>query len=102
MARLRSKGSSATRLVRDDDSEPLPIMPWGTRAQSDAHGGDRRAQHDRDLGRLRRGQHRCDRWAGPLQAGRFQRHCDRQRTYLPEGVWHELPIFEGSSGTMCQ
>ena len=30
MARLRSKGSSATRLVRDDDSVPLPIMPWGT------------------------------------------------------------------------
>jgi hypothetical protein len=30
MARLRSKGPSATRLVRDDDMVPLPIMPWGT------------------------------------------------------------------------
>jgi hypothetical protein len=30
MARLRQKGPGATRLVRDDDLAPMPIMPWGT------------------------------------------------------------------------
>ena len=30
MARLRHKGAGATKLVRDDDLVPLPIMPWGT------------------------------------------------------------------------
>ena len=30
MARLRQKGPGATKLVRDDDLVPLPIMPWGT------------------------------------------------------------------------
>ena len=30
MARLRHKGPGATRLVRDDDLVPMPIMAWGT------------------------------------------------------------------------
>jgi hypothetical protein len=29
MARLRRKGPASTKLVRDDDGTPLPIMAWG-------------------------------------------------------------------------
>lgn len=95
MARLRNKGPSATRLVRDDDNVPMPIMPWGT-------------THN-----LAPNETTADRNATPITdtcgvvsviaigGGAHFRQGDAtvvattDDPFLPEGIWHELPVFEG-------
>jgi hypothetical protein len=89
MARLRRKGSTATELVRDDDGARMPIMAWGTihnLAPTEAIsatcgvisiiaiGGD-----------------------AHFKQGTSNVLATTADPYLPEGEWHELPVFEGNS-----
>lgn len=95
MARLRDKGPSATRLVRDDDNIPMPIMPWGF-------------THN-----LAPNETTADRNATAISAtcgvvsiiaiggdahfrqGDASVVATTSDPFLPEGIWHELPVFEG-------
>ncbi len=97
MARLRSKGPSATRLVHDDDNVPMPIMPWGT------------------MHNLAPNETTADRNTSPISdtcgvvsviaigGGAHFRQGDAavvattDDPFLPEGIWHELPVFEGAN-----
>ena len=95
MARVRSKGPSATRLVRDDDMVPLPIMPWGTvhNLTATAVTAARNAapiSPDCGVSIVAIG--------GPahFKQGGSTVTATISDPYLPEGEWHELPIFEGS------
>jgi hypothetical protein len=94
MARFESKGSG-TLLVKDDNGAPLPIMPWGS------------------VHNLAPTEVTAARNATPLSATRgvvsivaiggaaHFKQGDASVTatisdpYLPEGEWHELPVFEG-------
>lgn len=99
MARLRRKGATATRLVRDDDNVPMPIMPWGF-------------THN-----LMPNESTAARNATPISdscgvisviaigGGAHFRQGDATVTattsdpFLPAGIWHELPVFEGSGSS---
>jgi len=97
MARLRRKGSTATELVRDDDGTRMPIMAWGT------------------VHNLAPTEATPDRNAAPISAtcgvvsiiaiggdahfrqGASSVLATTADPYLPEGEWHELPVFEGDT-----
>jgi hypothetical protein len=95
MARLRSKGPSATRLVHDDDLVPLPIMPWGTvhnvtpTETTAARNATAISAHCGVVSIVAIG--------GPahFKQGNSTVTATINDAYLPEGEWHELPIFEG-------
>lgn len=95
MARLRRKGPSATLLVRDDDLNPMPIMPWGV-----VHNlNPSEAAADRNGTAISAG---CGvvsiiAIGGPahFKQGDSSVTATTADAYLPEGVWHELPLFEG-------
>lgn len=96
MARLRSKGPNATRLVRDDDLAPLPIMPWGTvhNLSPTESTADRNATAiSADCGVIS-----IIAIGGPahFKQGDSSVVATTSDAYLPEGEWHELPVFEGS------
>jgi hypothetical protein len=83
MARLRTRGPSATKLVRDDDLVPMPIMAWGA-THNLAPTEVRSASAAVAIG-------------GPahLKQGDASVVATVGAPYLPEGEWHELPVFEG-------
>ena len=97
MARLRSKGSSATLLVRDDDLVPLPIMPWGkvhSLAPTEATAARNTTAISADCGvvsiiAIGGGAH--------FKQGDATVVATTSDPYLPEGVWHELPVFSGGA-----
>lgn len=96
MARLRSKGPSATKLVQDDDRVPLPIMPWGmvhnlTPTESTAARNTTAiSAHCGVVSIVAIG--------GPahFKQGSSTIVATTSDPYLPEGEWHELPVFEGN------
>jgi hypothetical protein len=95
MARLRSKGPSATRLVRDDDMVPLPIMPWGAvhnLTATETTAARNAAAISADCGVVS-----IVAIGGPahFKQGGSTVTAAISDPYLPEGEWHELPIFEG-------
>jgi hypothetical protein len=67
----------------------------GHGAQPEPHGGDGGAEPARDRGRQRRGQHHRDRRRGHFRQGNASVAATINDAYLPEGEWHELPVFEG-------
>ena len=95
MARLRSKGPSATRLVRDDDNVPMPIMPWGTTfnlAPDETTAARNVAPISDSCGvvsiiAIGGGAH--------FRQGDATVVATTNDPFLPEGIWHELPVFEG-------
>lgn len=95
MARLRSKGSSATRLVRDDDNVPMPIMPWGTtfNLAPNETTADRNATAISGtcgvVSVIAIGGGAHFRQGGPTVV------ATTDDPFLPEGIWHELPVFDG-------
>jgi hypothetical protein len=95
MARLRSKGPGATKLVRDDDLQPMPIMPWGTvhnlsptettaARNATAISADNGVVSIVAIG-----------GAAHFRQGDSTVVATVTDPYLPEGEWHELPVFEG-------
>ncbi len=97
MAKLRSKGSSATKLVRDDDSVPMPIMAWGTvhtLAPTETTAARNTTAISADCGVVS-----IVAIGGPahFKQGNSSVTATINDAYLPEGVWHELPVFEGNS-----
>jgi hypothetical protein len=97
MARVRSKGPSATRLVRDDDMVPLPIMPWGTvhnMSPTETTAARNATAISADCGVVS-----IIAIGGPghFKQGGSTVTATINDAYLPEGEWHELPVFEGSA-----
>lgn len=97
MARLRDKGPSATRLVRDDDNVPMPIMPWGTTFNLTPNEATavRNATPISDT---------CGVVSVIAIGGNVHfRQGDAavvattNDPLLPEGIWHELPVFESNN-----
>ncbi len=96
MARLRDKGPSATRLVRDDDNVPMPIMPWGTtfNLTPDETTAARNATPISDtcgvvsVIAIGGGAH--------FRQGDATVIATTSDPFLPEGIWHELPVFDGN------
>ena len=95
MARLRHKGPGATRLVRDDDMVPMPIMPWGTvhnltpteamaARNASAISGDSGVVSIIAIG-----------GAAHFKQGDSSVVATTDDPFLHEGEWHELPLFEG-------
>lgn len=95
MSRARSAGPAASFLVQDDNNRPLPVMVWG---QVHVLGCDE-STPDRNTLAFHPD---CgvisvivkDGWAHVKQGGSG---VDAATTdaYLPPGMWHELPLFEG-------
>lgn len=95
MARLRQKGPSATLLARDDDLVPMPIMPWGVvhnLAPSEATPARNATAISASCGVVS-----IIAIGGPahFKQGNASVVATTGDAYLPEGVWHELPVFEG-------
>ena len=85
MARLRTKGPGATRLVRDDDLVPMPIMPWGTvhnLSPTEAAAARNATAISADSGVV---SIIAIGGGGPLQAGQRERRGDRQRPLPARG-----------------
>ncbi len=95
MARLRQKGPGATRLIKDDDGAPLPIMPWGqvhALAPTETAADRNAVAISPDCGVVS-----IIAIGGPahFKQGDASVVATTADAYLPEGVWHELPVFEG-------
>ena len=96
MARLRSKGPGATKLVRDDDLVPLPIMPWGTLhnlSPTEASAARNATAISGDCGVV---SIIAIGGAAHFKQGDSSVVATTNDAYLPEGEWHELPVFDGS------
>jgi hypothetical protein len=96
MARLRQKGPGATRLVRDDDLAPMPIMPWGTvhnLSPTEASAARNTTAISADCGVV---SIVAIGGAAHFKQGDSSVVATVTDPYLPEGEWHELPVFEGS------
>jgi len=97
MARLRSKGPGATRLVRDDDLVPMPIMPWGTvhnLSPTEAAAARNATAISADSGVV---SIVAIGGAAHFRQGNSSVVATANDPYLPEGEWHELPVFEGDA-----
>jgi hypothetical protein len=95
MARLRHKGPGATRLVRDDDLAPMPIMPWGTAhnlAPTEATAARNATAISAECGVV---SIVAIGGAAHFKQGDSSVVATVSDPYLPEGEWHELPVFEG-------
>lgn len=97
MARARTKGPGATNLVRDDDSVPMPIMAWGTTHNL----APTEATADRNTTAISAS---CGvvsivaiGGAAHFKQGDSGVVATTADPYLPEGMWHELPTFEGDA-----
>jgi hypothetical protein len=97
MARLRSKGTNATKLVRDDDLVPLPIMPWGivhNLVPTEATAARNVTPISAECGVVS---------IVAIGGGAHFKQGDASVTatvgdaYLPEGEWYELPVFDGDA-----
>jgi hypothetical protein len=96
MARLRNKGPGATKLVRDDDCVPMPIMAWGTvhnLAPTEAGAARNTIAISADCGVVSIVAIGGDAY---FKQGDSAVVATTSDPYLPEGVWHELPVFEGN------
>jgi hypothetical protein len=95
MARLRHKGPGVTRLVRDDDLVPMPIMPWGTvhnLTPTEAMAARNATAISADCGVV---SIIAIGGAAHFKQGTASVVATLNDAYLPEGEWHELPVFEG-------
>jgi hypothetical protein len=95
MARLRHKGPGATRLVRDDDLVPMPIMPWGmvhNPTPTEAMPARNATAISADSGVV---SIIAIGGAAHFRQGDSSVVAAITDAYLPEGEWHELPVFEG-------
>jgi hypothetical protein len=95
MARLRHKGPGATRLVRDDDLVPMPIMPWGmvhNLTPTEALAARNTTAISTDSGVV---SIIAIGGAAHFRQGNSSVVATVNDAYLPEGEWHELPVFEG-------
>lgn len=96
MARLRDKGPGATLLVRDDDESVMPIMAWGTvhnLAPTESTAERNSTAISADCGvvsiiAIGGGAH--------FRQGDSAVVATTSDPYLPDGVWHELPVFAGN------
>ena len=97
MARLRQKGSSATLLMRDDDGTPMPIMPWGTVHSLTAD--ETAAARNATPISAECGVVSIIAIGGPahFRQGDATVVATTGDPYLPAGVWHELPVFDGDA-----
>jgi hypothetical protein len=96
MARLRSKGAGATKLVRDDDLVPMPIMPWGTvhnLSPTESTAARNAVPLSADSGVV---SIVAIGGAAHFKQGNSSVVATVNDPYLPEGEWHELPVFEGN------
>jgi hypothetical protein len=99
MARIRSKGGSATLLARDDDAVPMPIMPWGKvhhlapTEVAAARNTTAISEHCGVVSII------CIGGSAHFKQGDSTVVATTSDPYLPEGVWLELPVFEGSSSS---
>jgi hypothetical protein len=96
MARLRQKGPGATRLVRDDDLAPMPIMPWGTvhnLSPTEASAVRNTTAISAECGVV---SIVAIGGAAHFKQGDSSVVATVTDPYLPEGEWYELPVFEGS------
>jgi hypothetical protein len=99
MARIRSKGASATLLARDDDATPMPIMPWG----KVHHLAPTELAADRNTSPI--SEHCgvvsviCIGGSAHFRQGDSTVVATTSDPYMPEGVWLEIPVFEGSSSS---
>jgi hypothetical protein len=95
MARLRRKGLGSTELVRDNDGAKMPIMPWGKvhmLAPTEATPARNTMAISAECGvvsiiAIGGGAH--------FKQGGVTVQATANDPYLPEGEWHELPVFEG-------
>jgi len=97
MARLHHKGSSATLLARDGDGTPMPIMPWGTvhtLSPTEATADRNSSAISADCGVV---SVIAIGGAAHFRQGDSSVVATTGDPYLPEGVWHELPVFEGDA-----
>ena len=96
MARLRRKGLGTTELVRDNDGTKMPIMPWGivrNLAPTEATAARNTTAISATCGvvsiiAIGGGAH--------FKQGNSSVVATTNDPYLPEGEWHELPVFEGA------
>jgi len=96
MARLRRKGPTATKLARDDDGTPMPIMPWGTvhnLSPTDLAADRNATPISTDTGVV---SVIAVGGSAHFRQGDASVVATSSDPLLPEGVWHELPVFEGS------
>jgi hypothetical protein len=97
MARLRTKGSTATLLARDDDDLPMPIMPWGTvhnlvpNETTAARNSSAIAANCGVVSVIAIG------GAAHFKKGDSTVVATTNDPYLPVGVWHEIPIYPGAN-----
>ena len=99
MARLRDKGPSATRLVRDDDNVPMPIMPWGTTfnlTPNEATAVRNSTPISNTCGVV---SVIAIGGSAHFRQGDSTVVATTDDPFLPEGIWHELPVFEGSNAS---
>jgi hypothetical protein len=95
MARLRRKGLGTTELVRDNDNAKMPIMPWGkvhTLAPTEATPARNTAAISAGCGVVSIIAIGGD---AHFKQGDSNVLATVDDPYLPEGEWHELPVFEG-------
>jgi hypothetical protein len=96
MARLRRKGLGATELVRDNDGAKMPIMPWGkvhTLAPTEATPARNTTAISAACGVVSIIAIGGD---AHFKQGGSNVVATVNDAYLPEGEWHELPVFEGA------
>ena len=95
MARLRRKGLGATELVRDNDGAKMPIMPWGTvhtLAPTEGAAARNTTAISANCGVVSIIAIGGD---AHFRQGGANVSATTNDPYLPEGEWHELPVFEG-------
>jgi hypothetical protein len=95
MARLKSKGPGATRVAHDDDKMPMPIMPWGVvhnLAPTEAAAARNPTPISAECGVV---SIVAIGGAAHFRQGDASVTATASDPYLPEGEWHELPVFEG-------
>jgi hypothetical protein len=97
MARLRRKGPAATKLVRDDDGTPLPIMAWGqvhSLAPTETTAARNAVAISPETGVV---SIIAIGGTAHFKQGDASVVATTSDPFLPEGEWHELPVFEGST-----
>jgi hypothetical protein len=96
MARLRRKGLGATELVRDNDGTKMPIMPWGkvhTLAPTETVPARNTTAISATCGVISIIAIGGD---AHFKQGGSSVVATAGDPFLPEGEWHELPVFEGA------
>lgn len=94
MARLKSKGSS-TLLVKDENDTPLPLMPWGAVhnfTPTEVTAARNATPISADCGVV---SIVAIGGAAHFKQGGASVTATVADSYLPEGEYHELPVFEG-------